>query len=349
MKKSVPSVHWTESGGLEMGEADVADPGPGEVQLAVQSAGICGSDLHFYRGDYPARPGIVPGHEFGGVVSAVGAGVDHVREGDVVGVEPLLRCGHCRFCISGAYHMCVSRRFLGEGLAGGMSEFATVPGTSVFKAPGNVDGELAALAEPLACSVHAFEKINLRSHETVLIIGAGSIGLTAVLAAKAMGAQTLILARHPHQQEAARRLGADEVIGEDDAGQARLDELRSQGAIDVVLESVGGKADTIFQAQHLVRTMGRVVVLGIFSLPTANVNPLLLVVTEVQIIGAVFYAAPNGRAEYDMALGLLAGHADAARTLVTHRYALADVNDAFATALDKSTGSIKVHLNPNAG
>lgn len=348
MKQKVKSIRWTESQGLEMREGDVADPGPGQVQIAVQSAGICGSDLHFYRRVFPAMPGIVPGHEFGGIVSAVGAGVDHVREGDVVGVEPLLRCGSCRFCKSGAYHMCESRGLLGERVDGGMSEFATVPGNTVFKAPGNVDGELAALAEPLACSVHGFEKVNLRSDETVLIIGAGSIGLTAVLAAKAIGAQTLIVARHPHQQEAARLLGADEAIGDDEAGRTRLNELSTQGVIDVALESVGGQADTILQAELLVRPMGRVVVLGIFSVPAANINPLYLTLNEVQIVGAVTYAAPNGRAEYDMALGLLADHGDVARTLITHRYALADVNEAYATALDKSTRSIKVHLKPTA-
>lgn len=348
MKRKAKSIHWTTSQGLEMREADVADPGPGEVQIAVHSSGICGSDLHFYRRTWPAMPGLVPGHEFGGIVSALGAGVDHVREGDVVGVEPLLRCGTCRFCTSGAYHMCASGGLIGQRSNGGMSEFATVPGNTVFKAPGGVDGELAALAEPLACSVHGFEKANLRGHETVLILGAGTIGLTAVLAARAWGAKTLIVARHPHQQEAARLLGANEVIGDDEAGQTRLNELQTEGAIDMAVECVGGQADTILQAEHLVRAMGRVVVLGIFSVPTANIDPLYLAIREVQIIGAVTYAAPNGRAEYDMALDMLADHGDAARTLITHRYALEDASDAFATALDKSTRSIKVHFNPKS-
>lgn len=348
MRQNVKSVRWTAARTLELEKAEAAAPGPDEVQIAVQSAGICGSDLHFYRGDWPATPGVVPGHEIGGFVSAVGADVNHVREGDVVGVEPLLRCGLCGFCNSGDYHMCDSRGLIGERADGGMSEFVTVPGNTVYKAPQNVDAELAALAEPLACSVHAFEKISLRDDETVLIVGAGSIGLTALLAAKARGANAIMLARHPHQQDAARRLGADEVIGDDENGLARLAELGKEGTVDVAVETVGGHAETILQSQRVVRRMGRVLVLGIFSVPMANIDPLNLAINEVEIIGSLTYAAPDGRAEYDMSLGLLADHGDVARTLITHRYALDQVNDAFATALDKSTLSIKVHLNPSA-
>ncbi len=89
------------------------------------------------------------------------------------------------------------------------------------------------MAEPLACSVHGFEKVNLNGHETVFIVGAGTIGLTALVAAKVWGAHSIILARHPHQQAAARALGADEVLTDDDAGTARLKELRHAQAIDL--------------------------------------------------------------------------------------------------------------------
>ena len=227
------SVSWTDDLKLAVGRKTLGAPGPGQVQLRVGSAGICGSDLHFYRGDFAARPGVTPGHEFAGTVSAIGPDVKHVVEGDLVGVEPLLRCGTCRFCLTGDYHVCGERGLLGENEDGGMSEYVTVPAITAFKAPAGVDAELAALAEPLACSVHGLEKVNLKGHETVFIVGAGTIGLTALVAAKAWGAHSTILARHPHQQAAARALGADEVLTDDDAGTARLKELRHAQAIDL--------------------------------------------------------------------------------------------------------------------
>ena len=159
MAATVTAARWSDDLDIEVTQKTPSAPGRGQVQLAVGSAGICGSDLHFYRGQFPARPGITPGHEFAGTVTAVGAGVKHVREGDLVGIEPLLRCGICPFCISGDYHVCGDRGLVGENADGGMSERATVPAETAFKAPSGLDAEAAALAEPLACSVHAFNKV----------------------------------------------------------------------------------------------------------------------------------------------------------------------------------------------
>ena len=346
MPNKINSVRWTEDRSLSVVEGDALDPGPNELQIQVASVGVCGSDLHFFRGDFPPRPGIVPGHELAGIVSAVGSGVRRVSEGDLVAVEPLLRCGHCRFCLSGDYHVCSERGLIGENRDGGMSEYVNVPAITAFKTPQGVDAELGALAEPLACSVHGFAKAKVKSHETVFILGAGSIGLTALLAAKACGARAIILARHPHQQEAARRLGADEVIADNEAGESRLSELRKSQAIDVAVETVGGKGDTLLKAQLMLRPKGRLLLIGVFSIPNVSVNPLHLALREVELIGSMTYAASDGRADYEIALNVLSDYAEVARTLVTHRFQLDDVQQAFETALDKSSESIKVHLNP---
>ena len=133
------SVSWTDDLKLAVGRKTLGAPGPGQVQLRVGSAGICGSDLHFYRGDFAARPGVTPGHEFAGTVSAIGPDVKHVVEGDLVGVEPLLWCGTCRFCLTGDYHVCGERGSLGENEDGGMSEYVTVPAITAFKAPAGVE------------------------------------------------------------------------------------------------------------------------------------------------------------------------------------------------------------------
>ena len=346
--KQCRAVRWDKKHKLYIDSYQITDPGEDEVRVAVGSAGVCGSDLHYYNGQSDAKTGIIPGHEIGGTVEAVGKNVAHVREGDVVGIEPLLRCGECRYCKTGNYHMCIKRRFMGDHLGGGMTEFVNVPGHLVFPAPGGVDAEVAALAEPLACTVHGFEKARIEKGETVLILGAGTLGLLSLSAIKTMGAHGMIVARYPHQQEAARRLGAKEVIADDEAGHARLKELAEKEAVDVAIELVGGNADTIIQAQRVVRTLGRVVVLGVFTVPTANIDPQRNMIKEIHMMGAVFYGAPNGRAEFGMALDILADTAESARTIITHRFDLDSANEAFQTAADKSSGSIKVHINPGA-
>ena len=325
-------------------------PSEGEVLVQVVNAGICGSDLHWYRGDFPPQASRTPGHEIGGVVAAVGSGVSGLSEGDVVGVEPLLRCGTCGHCSAGRYNQCqVAGGLIGIAVDGGMAQQVLAPSEAVFAAPPGIDGELTAIAEPLACSVHGYEEISLGDGETVLVIGGGSIGLTAQLAAQAYGAQVIMLARYPHQQEAARQLGAVEIIGDDEAGKQRLAELATDDAIDVVAECVGGHADTIRTSVNAVRRLGRVVILGVFAIEDAGLNPLTLLGREITMVGAVTYAAPGGRVpDYRKALDMLTGCRDDARSLITHRFGLDDVNEAFDTALDKSSLSVKVHLTPNA-
>ncbi len=338
---------WTESRELEVVEKPLPDPGPGEVRVQVGSAGICGSDLHWFRGDFPPIPGLTPGHEIGGTVEAVGSGVDNVREGDVVGIEPSLRCRDCEFCDLGQYQHCAKHRLLGIALDGGLASSVLTDAYTVFAAAPPIDAELAALTEPLACGVHGFEKVGLAAGETVLVIGAGSIGLTALLAARAYDAKVLITARHLHQREAALRLGAAEVIMDDEAGTRRLAELGADQAIDVVAEAVGGHADTIRVAVEVIRPLGRVAVLGVFAIQSAGLNPLLLLGKEVTVVGANTYSAPEGDSDYARALEIVAGFPDETRSLVTHRFALDEVSTAFATALDKGTASIKVQVQPS--
>lgn len=340
-------AQWNQSGQLTLAEKTLPSPAAEEVQIAVGSVGICGSDLHFYRGQFRPRAGVTPGHELAGRVAAVGAGVQGLKEGDTVGVEPLLRCGVCPFCASGDYHVCQQRGLVGEAIDGGMSQRVNVPANTAYPTPSGVDAELGALAEPLACSVHGFNKVDLRGHQTVFIVGAGSIGLTAILAARANGSHAIVLARHPHQQEAARRLGASEVVGDDEAGRERMAELAKQQVVDIAVETVGGTGDTLLAAQSVVRPKGKLVVLGVFTEPEVRINALLLALREVEIVGSMTYAASEGRADYRTALEVIADYADAARSLVTHRFALDDVNAAFGTALDKSSQSLKVHIQPN--
>ena len=340
------AVVWTEQRNLTVIEREVDTPASDEVLIAVESAGICGSDLHYFRGDFRAAPGITPGHEFAGRVAAVGRGVSSLKEGDLVGVAPLLRCGICEFCLTGDYHVCSQRKLVGEGRHGGMSQCVTVPAQIAFRVPRTVDAEGAALAEPLACSVHGFRKVRLQGHETVFIVGAGTIGLTAILAARSVGAKVVVLAHHPHLQAAAKRLGASEVIGEDEAAATRIDDFVAANAIDVAVETVGGKSETMWQAQRMLRPKGRLLVLGVFTGGMVPINALHLAVKEIEMIGSMTYNAKDGHVDYKIVLDVIGDFLPEAKSLVSHRFDLSQPNDAFRTAADKNTQSLKVHFNP---
>lgn len=316
-------------------ETDSPRPGAGEVLVRVRACGVCGSDLHFYDGSFPIAPNISMGHEYAGEVAELGEGVERIAVGDRMAVEPALRCARCEYCTSGRYHLCRKRDFTPKN--GAMAEYITVPAYTLYKLPDGVDFEIGALTEPLAVAIHGLHLVNVRAGERVLVMGAGTIGLMTVLAARAMGAEVIAIYRHDHQGEAATRVGATRVVRDGETAG-----LEREG-IDVVVETVGGKAPTISQALGIVRPGGRISVLGIFT-QTATINALGLALKEVTMAGGIQYCRPGLRSDYDTALAILRDNTKRARSIISHRFPLAEAGQAFATAADKSTKSLKVQV-----
>lgn len=336
------SALCTGPGTIELRDLPKPDPGPGEVLLRVRRCGICGSDLHYWAGGFPPPP-VCPGHEISGEVAEVGRGVSGWRPGDRVAVEPLRVCGACEFCRAGDYQLCRDLRILGNMEEGGFAEFLRAPATALFRLPDEVDFEVGALAEPLAVAVHGVRLGGVRLGDRVLVQGAGTIGLMAVAAARAAGAaEVWITARHPQQAAAATSLGATRVFTGSGAGE-ELAAAADGAAPDVVVETVGGTADTLMEAIQVVRRGGTIVVLGLFAgLP--SIQPLLFVVREIRMVGAMTYGRAGVRADFDIALGLLARQPEIFRSLVTHRIPLRDLAGGFRVAADKGSGSIKVSV-----
>ncbi len=317
-------------------------PGPGEVVVAVRSCGICGSDLHWWHGDMPA-PGVCPGHEIAGVVADVGAGVSSLRAGDRVALEGIASCGVCRWCLAGTYNYCRRLGIVGMTVPGGFADFVAVPARHCFAVPDGVDFATAALSEPLGVAVHGVRLGGLALGQRVLVLGAGTIGLAAVVAARAGGAgEILVTARRPQQRAAARALGADLIL--DDADPGAVQEAASASPVDLVVETVGGGADTLDTAVMACRPGGTVVVLGVFT-RSVTFPALFTVAKEVRIQGSMVYNRVAARADFEIVEDLLGR--DGRRigdALITHRFPLADVDQAFRTAADKTSGSIKVTL-----
>ena len=325
---------------IEVREVPVPSPGPGEVLLRVRACGICGSDLHFYHGALPAMRGIPLGHEFAGEIAALGEDVQGFSEGQRVVVEPLRTCRECAYCRTGQYQLCAKRVLLGTFAPGGLAEYVTVPAYTLYPLPDDLDFDLGALVEPLAVAVHGLHLVDLTAGERVLVMGSGSIGVLAVLAARAFGAADVIATyRHEHQAKAALAAGASRAVMADEAMG-----LGKEG-VDVVVETVGGAAPTLGQALELVRPGGRISVLGLFT-QTAQINALALMFKEARMAGGITYCRPGQHSDFESAIAMLRAEPDRARAIITHSFPLANAADAFATAADKSTGSLKVHVVP---
>lgn len=334
-------TRYEEAGRLSLIEVSEKTPGPGEVRVRIERCGICGSDLHCFRG-HSALPPVCPGHEMSGIVDAVGSGARGVREGDRVTVEPLLRCGECRQCLSGNTQLCPRLSLCGVSAAGGMASHLVVPDYTLFQLPPALDFELGALAEPTAVTVHAARLGGVREGSRVLVLGAGTIGLVAAAAARHLGASFVaITARHPHQRALAEALGVDQVLDPAD--------LRPLSAKpDVVLETVGGEATTIADGVMAVARGGTVVMIGLFE-KTPVFDPMAMLMKEVRLVGSMVYNRPPAApADFAVALDVLVSHGEALRGLVSHTFPLSRVQEAFETAADKKSGAVKVMLAPQA-
>ncbi len=330
---------------LAVEERPLPEPGPGQVRLRITACGICGSDDHLRSaGLYP--PGRVPGHEFAGVVDRLGEGVGGWSEGDAVAVEPFHSCGACRDCRAGRDPLCAEARLLGLGADGGMADYAVAPARRLFRLPPELPAPVAALAEPTAVAVHGLRRGGLAAGQRVLVLGSGSVGLVTLLAARALGAgETWVTARHPHQAELARTLGASRVLCEAEADLAGLAAQAAETPFDLVVETVGGRADTLRLAGAAVRPAGSVSVLGFFTGPV-QLDPLPLLMKEATLAWSYCYHHGEPGADFGDAVRILGDERELAARLVTHDVPLDQGPRAFDLAADRKAGAVKVSVRP---
>ncbi|MCC7369905.1 MAG: zinc-binding dehydrogenase [Chloroflexi bacterium] len=327
---------------------DVPEPQPDDTYgiVRVRRVGICGSDLHPYHGR--AEPQSLPaGHEVcGEVVSLPPSYQGPARVGDLVAVDSILgmACGACSFCATGQAFHCPERH-TAVSPGGGFAEYFKRRPQSFFPLPPGLTAQHGALAEPLAVGVHGVRWPRMQRGDTVVVIGAGTIGLMTLVAAKALGASRVyITARHAHQAAMATALGATAVLPE--STENALEQIRTLtdgvGA-DLVVETVGGHADTLSTAWELVRPQGKVAVVGVFPdrLPVDLLRPLQ---KEVWVTFPICYGVVDGRHDYEVALELMATAKAPVEQMVTRTFPLAEAPAAFKMAADKGTGAVKIHL-----
>lgn len=259
---------------LAIEEVPVPEPGSGEILVKVEASGVCHTDLHAARGDWPVKPALpfIPGHEGVGFVAALGSGVDTVREGDAVGVPWLhSACGHCSYCGTGWETLCESQKNTGYGVNGGFAEYVVAKADFVGRLPR--DADFAAMAPILCAGVTTYKGLKeteARPGEWVAISGIGGLGHVAVQYAKAMGLHVAAIDIGPDQLALAARLGADLVVdGRDSDAIARLIRETGGGVHGVLVTAVSTAA--FAQAIGIVRRRGTVALVGLppgdFPLP----------------------------------------------------------------------------------
>ena len=325
-------------GEVTVEERPTPEPGPGELRLRIAAAALCASDVRVFRGEKHAAPGVIPGHELSGVVDAVGEGVDDDAIGDRVVICPILACGRCRFCVRGRRNRCIARRTLGYDLDGGFAEQMIVPAEivalgHVLPVPAALPLSVAAITEPVACTLNSIELCDVRPGRSLVILGAGPMGLLHVLLGRAAGAAPVIVSEPiAERREVARRWGAEIVLDPttDDVA-ARVHEATGGYGADAVVVSVGVAA-LAAQALALVAKQG---VVNLFAgFPPNSTIPLDL--NALHYGEVVLSGSQNATTDqYRRTLALL-GSLPHIEELLTNRYRIEEAPEAYASRLSLS-------------
>jgi (R,R)-butanediol dehydrogenase/meso-butanediol dehydrogenase/diacetyl reductase len=338
------ALRWYGRKDLRYEDIPEPAPGPGQLKIKVTLAGICGTDLKEYAtGPHMIPPDRVPlviGHEFAGVVTAVGEGITDFRVGERVTGVGYYYCGECYCCKKGRYNLCINQGFTGLSTDGCMAEYFVAPAYACYKLPDTVSDESGALVEPLAVAIHAVRQGKVSPGDTVAIVGDGAIGLGALLAARVAGAsEVYVVSKHKGRGERASDLGATAVIYLNEGNPVQqIQSLTGGLGVDVSIECVG-YPDTPQLALNLTRRGGVIVVTGVFEKPgVIDFGSILF--TERMLVGSSIYVH-EGRT----AVALLADGRIDASGLITSIVPLKDaVTRGFEKLMSNKDENIKVLL-----
>lgn len=328
---------------LRLDPVQVNEPKDGEVLLEMQSVGICGSDVHYWKhgaiGDFVLRAPMIVGHESSGRVIKVGANVKHLKEGDRVAIEPGVPCRTCDFCKTGRYNLCPDVIFLATPpVHGSIAKYHTHAADFCFKLPDHVSYEEGAFCEPLSVGVHACRRAGVTIGSKVLVTGAGPIGLICMLVAKSMGADDVIITDISQSRlDFAKKIGATHTLLVTDNGETTAKQVVNLLGYmpNISIECSG--AETSIQTTFFATMSGGVVVLVGLGRPFASLPIVNAAVREIDIRGIFRYANC-----YPAALSLIASGRIDVKPLITHRYSLQEAVNAFKMA--ESGQAIKVMI-----
>lgn len=243
-----------QPGSVQIIDVEPRQPGWGEVLIQVMASGICGTDIHIFRGEYMGSYPVIPGHEFAGIVQRVGEGVTRFKPGDRVAVEPNICCDNCENCLNNRQNFCLNWKAVGVTLPGGMAAEVIAPEKAVFHI-GNLPFEQGAFMEPLSCVLHGVDRLNPQMADRVAILGAGPIGCLLLQAIRLRGAyEVTVVDKNAARLQAAQAHGANICL-------ENLELLR-RDYYDVVVDATGNIL-VMSQTIQYVRYGGKILLFGV--------------------------------------------------------------------------------------
>jgi 2-desacetyl-2-hydroxyethyl bacteriochlorophyllide A dehydrogenase len=325
---------------LAIEERPEAEPGHGELGIAVAYTGICGTDLHIYHGDMDARVGAdaVIGHEMSGRIARIGPGVTGWSVGQPVTVMPTRSCGACAACLRGHSHICHAMRFLGIDSPGAMQSRWNVPADLVLALPADLPLEHAALIEPTAVAVHDVRRANVAAGDQVVVVGGGPVGLLIAVVAQRGGARVMLVEPDGFRRRVAGELGVEAFDPAATDVVATVNERTEGAGADVAFE-VSGSAGGVTTAVDVLTTRGRLVMVAIHP-QQRPVNLHRFFWRELELFGARLYQ----RDDMTEAIRLIATGAVDAKRLISRVGPIDTVTDAFA-ALESGGSVMKVLID----
>ena len=325
---------------IEVRPLNFPEPGEGQVLLRVCACGVCGTDVHIYpggTGSADVTPPVILGHEFSGYIEKIGPGVEGLKVGQLVTVDPNIYCGKCLPCRQGQKQMCHHMGAVGVNMDGGFADYCLAPYAQCVPVPEGTDPELDAKAEPNACCLHGIARVGIRPGENVLVVGGGTIGQIMLQLARKAGAAKVVLSEPVEKRRTlALELGADAAIDPIRENlNERLYEILGCAGADVVIECVG-HPKTSEQAIDAAARCGRVMLFGVphpDAVLQTKMHPIFQ--KELTIMGS--FVNPDTQTR---AVALIASGQLNLKPLITHRYPVSQLEDAIN--MQTSAESIKV-------
>ena len=332
---TMQALIFYEPGKIAVEERPVPSIGPDQVLLKVGAASVCASDIRVYKGEKKAKPGVIPGHEIAGEVALVGEGVDEVEVGEHIIVCPIMACGECYFCLIGKRNRCLQRVTLGYDEDGGFANYVLLPEAIVklghtIKIDAEMDYELACMTEPFACVLNSLESCKLQPGSTILILGAGPMGLIHLIMARAMGAAKVIMSDPVEERlKVAQELGATLCINPEKYSVAKetLAITNGMGA-DVGILSVGAVAP-VEEGLSGIRKQGYFNLFAGFP-PGSRLD---MEANRIHYDELFLTGTQNATTDQYQRTSKMMSIMPDARKLITHRFGPSDANKAYESRL----------------
>ncbi|WP_164754865.1 MULTISPECIES: zinc-dependent alcohol dehydrogenase family protein [unclassified Mesorhizobium] len=340
------AVRLEAVGDITLRDVDMPDIGADELLVRIEACGVCGTDRHLFHGEFPCTPPVTPGHEFSGIVEAIGTSVSGFAIGDRVTGDPNIACGRCAHCHAGQVNLCSNLCAIGIHRDGGFAEYLALPQKQAFVLPAGLNPLHGAFCEPLGCCLHGVDLAGIKPGSSVVVLGGGVIGLLTVQLARLAGATTIILStRQASRRALAEDLGATATIDptatnviDAIAGPAGL----APGGVDVVFECAGVR-ETVEQSMRLARAGGTVVIVGVTPQGMkAEFEPFDLLFRELKVLGSFLNPYTHRRAAE-----LIASGAVEIDRLISRQVSLEEAPAVIANP--PAPGEVKVLVVPRRG